>query len=81
MKTRRTTFWCTLTGREVEAVLEGRGLPGFRRWTVTSCSAFDPASAVTCDRRCVELSYRRRWKPAPPPFTSWRGGADAGRSG
>lgn len=56
--------WCADLGREVEVEFEERGLPGLRWKTrVRSCSAFDPATDVTCRRRCIDPQYRRRWTP------------------
>ncbi len=64
---RRHRFWCALRGRQVEVVLEERGLPGFRHAVgVRSCSVFDPPTAVTCRRRCLDADCRRQWEPALP---------------
>ncbi|HUF35573.1 MAG TPA: hypothetical protein VMN37_06460 [Gemmatimonadales bacterium] len=61
----RRRFWCGLSERDVEVEFEESGFPGFS-WAsvVRSCSAFDPPTAVTCERRCVDAGFRRRCAPA-----------------
>lgn len=50
----RRRFWCEHVGREVEVAFEEDGPPGLRRFTaVVSCSAFEPATHVQCDRACL----------------------------
>jgi len=63
----RRRFWCLRAGRDVEVVFERRGLPGLRSITgVRSCTAFDPRTAVACDRRCVDRGFRQAWEfPLP----------------
>ena len=59
-------FWCALSGRDVQVEFEEAGVPGLS-WAsvVRSCSAFDPPTAITCDRRCVDARFRRRCGSAP----------------
>src|SRR5262249_16073172 len=46
----RHSFWCAIGRREVEVrVWLGR---------VLTCSAFENFSAVACDRRCADRSFR-----------------------
>ena len=66
---RRRHFWCALSEREVEVEFEEHGFPGFRSAAVRSCSAFEPAAAVVCDRRCEDPVYRRQWEPVPALYT------------
>jgi hypothetical protein len=64
---RRRRFWCALTQREVEVRFEEHGIPGFRRAVaVRSCSVFDPPTAVSCHRRCLDADFRRQWPSALP---------------
>lgn len=57
---RRRRFSCPATGEGVDVEFEERGLPGFRNATaVLSCSRFEPATAVTCQRRCLSAAFRR----------------------
>lgn len=59
--------WCASLECEVSVTFEERGLPGFRSpVAVESCTAFDPPSAVTCQRRCVDAAFRRQWPWALP---------------
>jgi hypothetical protein len=59
--------------REVEVLVEERGLPGLAHASsVTSCSVFDPPTAVACTRRCLDAEFRRRWPPALPIWQSSR---------
>lgn len=59
---RRCRFWCTLQDREVEVELEENGPPGLRQAVgVRSCSAFAPPTAVACERRCLDVAFRRPW--------------------
>lgn len=61
---RRRRFWCAVSRREVEVEFEERGFPGFRgAVAVKSCSAFDPPVAVSCQRRCLDATFRRQWEP------------------
>jgi len=57
----RRAFWCATTGRDVEVCL--------RLGHVLSCSAFDDASAIACDRRCIDRSFRTQWPAALPVLT------------
>lgn len=71
---RRRRFWCLASRREVEVEMEEVGVPGFRRAVaVRSCTAFDPATAVTCRRKCLEVDYRRVCEPVLPTY---RGAAE-----
>jgi hypothetical protein len=59
---KRKRFWCRQAGRDVEVRYQTRGLPGLRWITgVKSCTAFDPRSAVTCTRKCIDPDTRRAW--------------------
>jgi len=59
VRIRRRRFWCAEVRREVEVQFEERGVPGFRKAvSVLMCSAFDPRSGVSCDRRCVDPDHR-----------------------
>jgi len=60
---RRYHFWCALSHREVEVEFEEVGLPGFwREVAVKRCSAFDPPTAVSCRRCCLDPTYRHLWE-------------------
>ena len=61
---RRRRFWCADNARDVEVEFEGRGFPGFREEVVKSCSAFDPTTAVTCRRGCLDPTRQRLWPAA-----------------
>ena len=51
----RRRFWCEQAGREVEVAFEEEGPPGLQRFTaVVSCSAFEPATRVQCQRTCLD---------------------------
>ena len=65
---RSRRFRCPLVGREVEVKFAEHGLPGFR-WgcTVQSCTAFDPPTAMTCSRACVDSQFRVRGVLLPLP--------------
>lgn len=68
---KRRRFWCHLNRREVEVEFEERGVPGWRQpVAVKSCSVFDPPTAVTCRRHCLDPAFRRQWPPALPIETS-----------
>jgi hypothetical protein len=54
----RRAFWCALAGRDVEVEFAGS--------SVRSCSAFEDATAVACDRRCVDVAFRSQWDSALP---------------
>lgn len=56
------SFWCPLVGRKVTAEFQeevwdpttfGTAGAGGRRVAVESCTAFTPASAITCERTCL----------------------------
>lgn len=71
--TRRRRFWCALSRREVEVEFEEWGLPGLRQpVAVRSCSVFDPPTAVTCGRRCLDPVFRHQWG-AGPAHHAWEG--------
>jgi hypothetical protein len=55
---RRRTFWCAIADREV--------VTEFRRGRVCACSAFESATAITCDRRCTDAAFRQQWPPVLP---------------
>jgi len=51
----RRRFWCEQAGRVVEAAFEEDGPPDHRRYiAVVSCTAFEPATRVRCQRSCLE---------------------------
>lgn len=57
---RRRRFWCSQARRKVEVEFVDQGLPGSRRSAnVWSCSAFDPPTAVSCRRECLDPDLRR----------------------
>lgn len=59
---RRRRFWCALKDRAVEVELEENGPPGLRQAAgVRSCTAFEPPTAVVCERRCLDVAFRRPW--------------------
>ena len=59
---RRRRLWCGVQYREVEVEFEENGPPGLRQPTnVRSCSAFDPPTAVACERWCLDATCRRQW--------------------
>lgn len=63
----RRRFWCAAAEREVEVSFVETGLPGFRRpVAVRSCSMFDPSTAVTCRRNCLDRDVRVKL-----PMTPW----------
>ena len=56
---RRRSFRCEFADRHVEVEFEECGLPGSRGpVAVISCSAFDPPTAVVCDRSCLGSDTR-----------------------
>jgi hypothetical protein len=64
---RRRQFWCVGRHREVEVEFEERGLPGLRRAVaVRSCSAFEPPTAVTCRRGCLDRDRQCLCEPLLP---------------
>jgi hypothetical protein len=64
---RRRHFWCAIARERVDVEFEERGLPGFRKAiAVLSCSRFEPSSAIVCQRRCLNTTFRRQWPPALP---------------
>ena len=65
-------FWCREAGRDVEVQFGSSGPRGWRT-VVIACSAFEPATAVTCRRTCVDPSVRA----SSPPSTRWPGNAVA----
>jgi hypothetical protein len=58
MRNRRRSFWCRGAQREVEVEFQERGVPGFVRTRVLTCSVFDPPTAVSCHRDCVDPDRR-----------------------
>ena len=63
----RRQFWCATAEERVEVEFAERGLPGFRRAiAVLSCSCFDPPSAIGCQRRCLDPTFRLQRSPALP---------------
>ena len=64
---RRRAFWCPGAGREVEVEFEDRGLLGFRRHDVLTCSAFEHPDEITCGRDCLRAEGRVRM-PFDPPY-------------
>ncbi|HXJ82078.1 MAG TPA: hypothetical protein VMS64_25760 [Candidatus Methylomirabilis sp.] len=59
IRNRKRRFWCTEARCAVEVHFEDRGLPGFATSRVLSCSAFDPSTAVRCQRHCLDPDQRR----------------------
>ncbi len=58
----RRRLWCGVQRRVVDVEFEECGLPGLRlACDVKSCSAFDPPTAVACERWCLDRACRRRW--------------------
>ena len=57
----RHSFWCATGRREVEVRV--------RLGRVLTCSAFENPSAVACDRRCADRSFRTQWPAALPVLT------------
>lgn len=57
---RRRRFWCAGADRDVEVEFEERGLLGFRRRTLLSCSAFECPGEITCRRQCLKSETRVR---------------------
>lgn len=64
---RRRAFWCPGVAREVEVDFEDRGVLGFRRRGVLTCSAFEHPDEVTCERQCVHAEGRLSL-PFDPPY-------------
>jgi len=65
----RRRFRCAWSGRdaEVEFIVRVRGLPGPGPIVgVRTCSAWDPPTAIECQRRCLDPAFRRQWEPARP---------------
>ena len=57
----RRAFHCSHAGREVDVEFADLRLFGWRRPThVVCCSAFDPASAITCRRACLASAFRQK---------------------
>jgi hypothetical protein len=65
IRNKRRRFWCNGAHRDVEVEFEERGLPGFRKTSVLSCSVFDPPTAVRCHRNCLDPEQRVRVPIAP----------------
>ena len=63
----RRRFPCARSGRDAEVEFVVRGLPGLGPVVgVRSRSAWDPPTAVECQRRCLDPAFRRQWEPARP---------------
>jgi hypothetical protein len=63
----RRRVWCPWSRREVEVEFVERGLPGLPySVSVRGCTAFEPPTAVTCQRRCVDATLRQPWLPLVP---------------
>jgi len=58
--TLRRRFWCALYHREAEVHFAARALLPVP-CSVLSCSCFEPGSAIACQRRCLDSSYRGQW--------------------
>ena len=70
VKTWRAGFWCAIAERDVEVEFTARGIPGLRGpGAVERCSAFDPPTAISCSRRCLDATFRRQWQPDLPVRT------------
>jgi hypothetical protein len=60
------SFWCRLRKRNVSAEFqEDPWNP--RRFDITRCTAFEPSSAITCDKDCLRLP---KLDPARDPETT-----------
>ena len=65
--TSRRSIRCAAADRDVEVAFVVRGIFPFRRLVaVASCTAFEPAEAVACPRRCLDSAFRRQWEPPLP---------------
>jgi hypothetical protein len=64
---RRRSFRCPLMRREVEVEFVERWLLGVRcSATPDRCSGFEVPTAIECQRRCVDRSFRQQWEfPLP----------------
>jgi hypothetical protein len=59
---RRRRFWCAVKRRDVEVEFEECGPPGLRQAVgIRCCSAFEPSTAVTCARPCLDVAFRHQW--------------------
>ena len=58
----RERFWCRLARRQVDVAFQ-RSRPFGPFVAVASCSAFDPATSVSCARRCTDPAFRVPWEP------------------
>ena len=67
----RRRFWCRRAGRNVEVEFATRGLVP-RIASVKQCSEFEPGSAISCSRQCLDAGFRRYWPPALPVATRGR---------
>ncbi len=57
------------SGRDAEVEFVVRGLPRLGPGVgVRSCSAWDPPTAVECQRRCLDPAFHRQWHPARPVY-------------
>ena len=64
---RRRAFRCPLMQREVEVEFLERWILGARRSaTPVRCSAFEADTALECQRRCADRSFRTQWAYALP---------------
>jgi hypothetical protein len=64
---RRRGFRCPVMRREVEVEFLERWRLGVRcSTTPTRCSAFEAPTALACQRRCVDRSFRQGWEFAVP---------------
>jgi hypothetical protein len=55
------SFWCPRRGAQVTAEFQEDVWDG-RRLDVTRCSAFDPPTAVACDKVCLRTRRLRRMR-------------------
>jgi nucleotide-binding universal stress UspA family protein len=68
----RRAFWCREQDREVAVEFLMQGLPGFRSaFEVRSCGAFEPPTAIACERRCLDPTFREQLES---PFIGLRTG-------
>ncbi len=51
-------FWCPFRDRDVTARFQEDAWDG-TRLQVTQCTAFSPATAITCEKRCLHLAKTR----------------------
>jgi hypothetical protein len=77
---RRRAFRCPLMQREVEVEFLERWILGARRSTTpVRCSAFETDTALGCQRRCADRSFRTQWVSALPVASGGNAGGGTRR--